>query len=114
FPAAARGVDHGRPRALALRPILFVPELPEGAARRGVVAQDHGLDKALDNKLIELAQPAFADGSPGRADIEGRNENRSVGAMLGGEVTRRFGGAGLPDDTISFTLRGTGGQSFGA
>jgi glutamate synthase (NADPH/NADH) large chain len=91
-----------------------VPDLPEGASRRGIVAQDHGLDKALDNQLITLAGPALTDGTPVRAEIAVRNENRSVGAMLGGEVTRRYGGNGLPDDTIAFTLRGTGGQSFGA
>ncbi len=107
-------IDHWKAKGLDLAPILFVPELPEGASRRGIVAQDHGLDKALDNKLLELAAPALADGTPVRAEIEVRNDNRSVGAMLGGEVTRRHGGAGLPDDTIAFTLRGTGGQSFGA
>jgi glutamate synthase (NADPH/NADH) large chain len=107
-------VDHWKAKGLDLAPILFVPELPAGAARRGIVAQDHGLDKALDNKLIELAQPAFDGASAVREELPTRNNQRSVGAMLGGEVTRRFGGAGLPDDTISFTLRGTGGQSFGA
>ncbi|HEY0001968.1 MAG TPA: glutamate synthase large subunit, partial [Actinoplanes sp.] len=107
-------VDHWKANGLDLAPILFVPELPEGAARRGIVAQDHGLDKALDNKLIELAQPAFTGSEAVRHELAVRNDQRSVGAMLGGEVTRRFGGAGLPDDTITFTLRGTGGQSFGA
>ncbi|GIF21260.1 glutamate synthase [Paractinoplanes tereljensis] len=107
-------VDHWKAKGLDLSPILFVPELPEGAARRGVVAQDHGLDKALDNKLLELAQPALTSELKVAEELAVRNENRSVGAMLGGEVTRRFGGAGLPDNTIEFTLRGTGGQSFGA
>jgi glutamate synthase (NADPH) large chain len=107
-------VNHWKAKGLDLSPILFVPDLPEGAARRGVVAQDHGLDKALDNKLIELAQPALTSELKVAEELAVRNENRSVGAMLGGEVTRRFGGAGLPDDTIEFTLRGTGGQSFGA
>jgi glutamate synthase (NADPH/NADH) large chain len=107
-------VDHWKAKGLDLSPILFVPDLPEGAARRGVVAQDHGLEKALDNRLIELAAPALADGSEVRAELSTRNDQRSVGAMLGGEVTRRYGGDGLPEDTIVFTLRGTGGQSFGA
>jgi glutamate synthase (NADPH/NADH) large chain len=79
-----------------------------------VVAQDHGLEKALDNKLIELARPALDTGVPVHADLAVRNDQRSVGAMLGGEVARRYGGNGLPDDTIAFTLNGTGGQSFGA
>jgi glutamate synthase (NADPH/NADH) large chain len=91
-----------------------VPDLPAGAARRGIVAQDHGLDKALDIKLLELAAPALADGSPVRAELAVRNDHRSVGAMLGGEVAKLHGDAGLADDTIAFTLRGTGGQSFGA
>ncbi|WP_433794272.1 glutamate synthase large subunit [Actinoplanes sp. CA-252034] len=107
-------VDHWKAKGLDLSPVLYVPELPEGAARRGVVAQDHGLDKALDNQLIELAQPALTDGLPVHAELAAHNDQRSVGAMLGGEVSRRYGGNGLPDDTISFTLRGTGGNSFGA
>ena len=107
-------VNHWKARGLDLAPVLFVPELAEGAARRGVVSQDHGLDKALDNELIELARPALESGTPVHAEVEVRNDHRSVGAMLGGEVARRYGGNGLPDDTIAFTLRGTGGQSFGA
>ncbi len=107
-------VEHWKAKGLDLAPVLFVPQLPEGAARRGVVAQDHGLDKALDNELIELAKPALTDGNPVAEELLVRNDHRSVGAMLGGEVTRRYGGAGLPADTITFTLRGTGGQSFGA
>jgi glutamate synthase (NADPH) large chain len=78
------------------------------------VAQDHGLDKALDNRLIELAGPALNGGDKVDEELAVRNDHRSVGAMLGGEVTRRFGGAGLPDDTVTFTLYGTAGQSFGA
>ncbi|MBG0563532.1 glutamate synthase large subunit [Actinoplanes aureus] len=107
-------VEHWKAKGLDLSPVLYVPELPEGAARRGVVAQDHGLELALDNELIALAQPALAEGTPIRAELPTRNNQRSVGAMLGGEVSRRYGGNGLPDDTIAFTLRGTGGQSFGA
>ncbi|BCJ45490.1 glutamate synthase [Actinoplanes ianthinogenes] len=107
-------VDHWKAQGLDLAPILYVPELPEGAARRGVVAQDHGLEKALDNELIALAQPALIKGHRVRHELRTRNDQRSVGAMLGGEVSRRYGGNGLPDDTIEFTLRGTGGQSFGA
>ncbi|MFJ6196417.1 glutamate synthase large subunit [Micromonospora sp. NPDC092111] len=110
----APAVDHWKAHGLDLSRVLHTPELPEGAARRGVRAQDHGLELALDNELIALAQPALRDGSPVRVEVAVRNEHRSVGAMLGGEVTRRLGGAGLPDDTIEFVLRGTAGQSFGA
>jgi glutamate synthase (NADPH/NADH) large chain len=107
-------VDHWKAKGLDLAPLLYLPRLPEGAARRRIVGQDHGLDKALDNRLLELAAPALADGSPVRAELPVRNNQRSIGAMLGGEVARRYGGNGLPDDTIAFTLHGTGGQSFGA
>ncbi|SCF41945.1 glutamate synthase large subunit [Micromonospora mirobrigensis] len=107
-------IDHWKGHGLDLAPVLHLPELPAGAARRGVRAQDHGLELALDNELIALAQPALRDGTPVRTEVTVRNEHRSVGAMLGGEVTRRFGGAGLPADTIEFLLRGTAGQSFGA
>ena len=107
-------VDHWKARGLDLSPILHVPALPPGAARHRIRSQDHGLDRALDNELIALAAPALADGTPVRLLVDVRNEHRSVGAMLGGEVTRRFGGKGLPDDTIEVTLHGTAGQSFGA
>ncbi|HEY1484730.1 MAG TPA: glutamate synthase subunit alpha, partial [Micromonosporaceae bacterium] len=76
--------------------------------------QDHKLGEALDNQLIEVATASLHNGTPVRLRIDVRNTDRSVGAMLGGAVTRRFGGEGLPDDTIDVTLRGTAGQSFGA
>jgi glutamate synthase (NADPH/NADH) large chain len=107
-------IDHWKANGLDLSPVLHVPDLPEGAARRRVQAQDHGLAKALDNELLKLAERALKDGTPVRATVAARNDQRSVGAMLGGAVTRRFGGEGLPDDTIELDLVGTGGQSFGA
>ena len=107
-------LGHWKAHGLDLTPVLHVPTLPDGAARRGVRPQEHGLAKALDNELLRLAEPALRDGTPVRAAIAVRNEHRSVGAMLGGEVTRRFGGAGLPNDTIELALTGTAGQSFGA
>ena len=78
------------------------------------VPQDHGLEKALDHTLIQLAEGAIADGTPVRLELPVRNVNRTVGTMLGSEVTRRWGGEGLPDDTIDITFTGSGGQSFGA
>src|SRR5690606_15911269 len=95
-------------------PITHVPELPEGAARRQVVEQDHGLDKALDNTLIQLCEGALKEGRPVRLDMPVRNVNRTVGTMLGSELTRQWGGEGLPDDTIDVTFTGSAGQSFGA
>ncbi|NDL55469.1 glutamate synthase large subunit [Phytoactinopolyspora mesophila] len=107
-------VEHWKANGLDLSPLLYMPELPEGAARRQIVAQDHGLEKALDNQLISLATDALEHGEPVRAQVNIRNVNRTVGTMLGHEVTKRFGTNALPDDTIDITLVGSAGQSFGA
>ena len=106
--------DHWKASGLDLSPILHVPDLAPGAARRCVVSQDHGLDAALDNELIALCAPALDSGEPIRARLPIRNVNRTVGTMLGSEVTRRYGGSGLPDDTIDLAFTGSAGQSFGA
>src|SRR4029077_3774021 len=95
-------------------PILYTPPLPEGAALSCVTSQDHGLDRALDNTLIQLAEGALEEGLPVRLELPIRNVNRTVGTMLGYEVTRRWGGEGLPADTISVSFAGSAGQSFGA
>ncbi|NYI07152.1 glutamate synthase (NADPH/NADH) large chain [Allostreptomyces psammosilenae] len=105
---------HWKASGLDLGPILHRPELPEGAALRNTAAQDHGLEKALDNELIRLATDALDHGDPVRIQLGIRNTHRSVGAMLGYQVTKRHGGAGLPDDTIDVTFTGSAGQSFGA
>ncbi|MFD9746861.1 glutamate synthase large subunit [[Kitasatospora] papulosa] len=114
-----RAVTHWKAQGLDLEPLFYVPELPEGAVRHQIAEQDHGLAKALDNELIKLAADALeADSAeaaqPVRAQVAIRNINRTVGTMLGHEVTKRFGGAGLPDDTIDITFTGSAGQSFGA
>ncbi|MGK5531393.1 glutamate synthase large subunit [Streptomyces sp. URMC 129] len=114
-----RAVDHWKAQGLDLAPLLHVPELPEGAPRHRTTEQDHGLAKALDNELIRLSADALSasspeDAQPVRAQIAIRNINRTVGTMLGHEVTKKFGGAGLPDDTIDITFTGSAGQSFGA
>ena len=111
---AARAVDHWKAQGLDLAPLLYVPELPDGAARHRTTEQDHGLDKALDNELIRLAADALDSGAPVRAQVPIRNVNRTVGTMLGHEVTKKYGGAGLPDGTIDITFTGSAGQSFGA
>ena len=107
-----KAVDHWKAAGLDLSPILYVPETD--SARRCVVEQNHGLDRALDNELIELAADALDRGEPVRAQVAIRNVNRTVGTMLGAEVTRRYGGDGLPDGTIDLTFTGSAGQSFGA
>ncbi|MFE7755999.1 glutamate synthase large subunit [Streptomyces sp. NPDC057429] len=114
-----RAVTHWKAQGLDLAPLFYVPELPEGAVRHQIAEQDHGLAKALDNQLIKLAADALGAESaeaaqPVRAQIAIRNINRTVGTMLGHEVTKKFGGAGLPDDTIDITFTGSAGQSFGA
>ncbi|NUO56623.1 MAG: glutamate synthase large subunit [Hamadaea sp.] len=110
----APAVDHWKGHGLDLTAVLHQPTLPVGSALRKTRDQDHELHKSLDNRLLELAAPALATGSPVAATVPVRNEHRSVGAMLGGEVVRRYRGKGLPDGTIDFTLVGTAGQSFGA
>jgi glutamate synthase (NADPH/NADH) large chain len=107
-------VDHWKAAGLDLTPIFHVPELPPRASRHQTIQQDHGLQKALDNTLIQLAEGALASGDRVRLELPVRNVNRTVGTMLGSEVTRIWGGAGLPDDTIDITFTGTAGQSFGA
>ena len=111
---ARAAVDHWKASGLDLTPVLAVAEPKPGSSLHHVKAQDHGLDKALDNRLIALASDALERGEPVRIDLPVRNVNRTVGTMLGYEVTRRYGGAGLPDDTIDVTLTGSAGQSFGA
>jgi glutamate synthase (NADPH/NADH) large chain len=110
----SRAVTHWKASGLDLSPVLHVPDLPADLPRRRTVEQDHGLDRALDNELIALAGDALERGEPVRAQVAVRNVNRTVGTMLGAEVTRRYGGAGLPDGTIDVTLTGSAGQSFGA
>ncbi|WP_329032690.1 glutamate synthase large subunit [Streptomyces sp. NBC_01725] len=124
FLDTERAVDHWKAQGLDLQPLFHVPDLPDGAVRHRIVEQDHGLAKALDNQLIKLAADALAADAlgaesaeaaqPVRAQIAIRNINRTVGTMLGHEVTKKFGGAGLPDDTVDITFTGSAGQSFGA
>jgi glutamate synthase (NADPH) large chain len=110
----AQAVDHWKASGLDLAPILHVPDLPEGASLRNTTGQDHGLEKALDNELVKLAAPALERREPVRAQVAVRNVNRTVGTLLGHEVTKRYKGEGLPDGTIDITLVGSAGQSFGA
>ncbi len=105
-------VRHWKQQGLDLAPILHAAA-PAGPRRRAV-AQDHGLEQALDVELIALCAPALERREPVRAQLPIRNVNRTVGTMLGSEVTRAFGGEGLPDETIDLTFIGSAGQSFGA
>jgi glutamate synthase (NADPH/NADH) large chain len=107
-------VQHWKAVGLDLRPIFHTPEVPAGTSRHRTREQDHGLERALDNTLIQLCEGALSSGDKVRLEMPVRNVNRTVGTMLGYELTRRWGGEGLPDDTIDVTLTGSAGQSFGA
>ena len=109
-----KAVDHWKASGLDLSPILYRPTLDPSASLRRTTTQDHGLARALDNKLIEICQPAINDGEAVRAQLDIHNVNRTVGTMLGSEVTRKWGGAGLPEGTIDLLFTGAAGQSFGA
>ena len=107
-------VDHWKAKGVDLSKILYQPEVAEGASRRAVIRQDHGLERALDVELIARASRSLESQEPVEINMPIRNVNRTVGTMLGYEITRRYGGKGLPDDTVRIQFSGTAGQSFGA
>ncbi|TAN56316.1 MAG: glutamate synthase subunit alpha, partial [Betaproteobacteria bacterium] len=109
-----RGIEHWKAKGLDFSRIFANPPLPDGVARHYCERQDHALEKALDNRLIELARPALERGEKVRIETPIRNVNRTVGTMLSWEIARRYGHDGLPDDTIHVRLAGSAGQSFGA
>ena len=111
---ARKAMDHWKAKGLDLSAILYNPPTPSRIARRCVEPQDHGLSQALDYKLIDHARDALESGTPVEIKLPIRNVHRTVGAMLSGEVARRYGSAGLPEDTIKFQFSGSAGQSFGA
>ena len=105
-------IDHWKANGLDLSPLLIAPK--DNSPRRNLTKQDHGLVNALDNELIKLSAEALNKATPVRLEMPVRNVNRTVGTMLGAEITRKYGGAGLPADTIDITFHGSAGQSFGA
>ena len=107
-------VEHWKARGLDLSAILYNPPVPSRVARRCVHAQDHGLQQALDHQLLEKARESIETLSPVEIRLPICNVNRSVGTMLSGEIARRYGSSGLPDDTIRVQLTGSAGQSLGA
>ncbi len=111
---AKQAITHWKARGLDISPILAVPQNPYGQTMYQSVGQEHGLDEALDQQLIAACEPAIERGEAVRLEMPVRNVNRTVGTMLGNAVTRRHGGAGLPDGTIDISFRGSAGQSFGA
>ncbi|MBZ5670913.1 MAG: glutamate synthase large subunit [Acidobacteriia bacterium] len=107
-------VDHWKARGLDFSAVLFNPHVPARVGRRCMIKQDHGLEKSLDCQLIDHAREALERGKQVSISLPIRNTHRTVGAMLSGEMARRYGAAGLPDDTIRFQFTGSAGQSFGA
>jgi glutamate synthase (NADPH) large chain len=108
-----KGIEHWKARGLDFSKIFHQPAVPAEVPRYRQEHQDHGLDKALDHRLIELARPALEKGEKVSIDMPIRNINRTVGTMLSGEIAKRYGHAGLPDDTIHVRFAGSAGQTFG-
>jgi len=109
-----RAISHWKAKGLDFSKILYKPELAPDVATYNYEKQDHGLDKALDQELIKQAQPALEQRQPVQIELPIYNYNRTFGAMLSGEIAKRYGHKGLPEDTIKIKLKGCAGQSFGA
>ena len=112
FLDTRKAVDHWKAAGLNLEPLLVRPDVE--SPLHSTIKQDHGLDAALDNTLIKLSETALLKGEAVRIDLPVRNVNRTVGTMLGAEITRKYGAEGLPEGTIDVTLHGSAGQSLGA
>jgi glutamate synthase (NADPH/NADH) large chain len=108
------GLDHWKARGLDFSRVFYQPKMPATVARHNCELQDHGLERALDHRLIADAAAAIEQKKPIRLEYRIRNAHRSVGAMLSGTIARRYGHEGLPEDTLHIAFTGTGGQSFGA
>src|SRR6266702_172174 len=113
-PAVDHWQDHWKAKGLDFSAILYNPPVPSRVARRCVHSQEHGLDHALDHQLVEHSLDALLSLKNVQINVPVRNVHRSVGTMLSGEIARRYGSAGLPDDTIRIHLTGSAGQSLGA
>lgn len=109
-----KAVDHWKAHGVDLGKLFHRPDVGPDVPIYNCEGQDHQLEKALDNMLIEKAKPALEDGKPVTIDTPITNRNRTFATMLSGEVAKKHGHAGLPEDTISIVARGSAGQSFGA
>jgi glutamate synthase (NADPH/NADH) large chain len=109
-----KGIDHWKAKGLDFSRIFYQPLVDPAVARYHCEIQDHGLEKALDHRLIELSKPALERGESVTIEMPIRNINRTAGTMLSGEIAKRYGHEGLPDDTISIRFAGSAGQSLGA
>jgi glutamate synthase (NADPH/NADH) large chain len=111
---ADMAIAHWKAAGLDLSSVLAVPDVPDDMARHQTRLQDHGLERALDHQFLDACAASLRDGTPVSVALPISNVDRTVGTLLGSEISRRFGAAGLPDDTISLTFTGSAGQSFGA
>ncbi len=109
-----RAIGHWKARGLDFDNLFHKPDVPATVAIHNCERQNHGLEKVLDNKLIEIAKPALETRKPIKGALAISNRDRAAGAMLSGEIAKRYGHAGLPEDSIWLTLNGIAGQSFGA
>jgi glutamate synthase (ferredoxin) len=110
-----KAIDHWKAKGLDLTPILYQPKVAPSVGRYRQQDQDHGLEKSLDvNKLLDICEPAIERGEKVRAELPIINVNRVVGTITGSEVTKKYGPAGLPEDTIHLKFNGSAGQSLGA
>ncbi|MGE3231587.1 MAG: glutamate synthase large subunit, partial [Hyphomicrobium sp.] len=109
-----RAIDHWKARGLDFTNVFHKPHAPRGVAIHHSEAQNHGLDKVLDNALIAAAASALDAKKPVKAEFPIKNTDRTAGTMLSGRIAKRYGHGGLPEDTIWLTFKGTAGQSFGA
>ncbi len=109
-----KAIAHYKAKGLDFSKLFHKPDVPEGTAVFNTSRQDHKLEHVLDRALIEAARPALEDGKAVQIEKPIRNTDRTVGAMLSGEIAKRYGHGGLPDDTVHISLRGIAGQSFGA
>jgi len=107
-------LDHWKAKGVNLDSILYTPDVPKRVGRRCTIQQDHGLEQSLDKRLIEHARDALENKTPLEFKLPIRNVHRTVGTMLSGEIARRYGSEGLPENTIQFEFTGSAGQSFGA
>lgn len=112
---AEQAVEHWKAKGLDLSQILYQPEANDDVAVRCIQEQDHGLDKSLDvTTIVPLCKDALEERKPVDAILPIKNINRTVGTILGYEITKRYGGEGLPEDTVKLHFNGSAGQSFGA
>ncbi|HLV87045.1 MAG TPA: glutamate synthase large subunit [Candidatus Sulfotelmatobacter sp.] len=111
---AEAAVDHWKARGLDYSAILYSPPVPSRVSRRCIHSQDHGLEQALDHQILETSRSALENLTAVELSLPIRNVHRTVGSMLSGEIARRYGSDGMPDDTIRIQLTGSAGQSLGA